>query len=170
MRYSSRSLSISSHDVIPCSISGTSPGAHTSSTITLSSSICTRSRYIRVRTVASVASTHIFRYPPSTTASAHGTVTQRICFPTNTSLCIHRSAWTLAVLHASMTTSAQRAQSLSTHAFVSSRISSPDFHPYGACALSISRIISISGKAFWKSSMTTCPPSHESKNQRSIDL
>lgn len=138
--------------------------------MTESSRICTRSLYIRVRTVASVARTQIFLYPHSTTASAHGTVTQRICRPRNTSCCMGRSAWTLAVLQAMMITSAHRSQSLWTPAYVSARISSSLFHPYGAFARSISRIILISGNSRRNASITTCHPSHESKKPRMISF
>lgn len=151
--------------MIPPSISGTSHGAPISSTTTESSRICTRSLYIRVRTVASVARTPILRYPPAITASAHGTVTPRICRPTNRSCCIQERAFTLEVLHAIITTSAPRSKSLCTHRAVSARISSLDLPQYGQFPRSISRIISISGNSFWNSVITTCPPSPESKNQ-----
>ena len=156
--------------MIPCSIIDTSPCDHTSSTTILSSRICTRSLYMRVRTVASVARTQIFLYPLSTTASAPGTVTPRICRQTNTDCCIGRSAWTLAVLQASMTTSAHLAKSLSTPAYVRVHISSHDLPPYGAFFLSISSNMVISGYSCLNASITTCPPSPESKNQRIMCL
>ena len=157
-----------SPSVIPSSIRGTSPGAGISSTNTDSSRIWTRSLYIRVRTVASVARTQIFLYPPSMTASAPGMVTHNICFSGYTSCWSQRRALTLAVLHASTTTSAHRSKSFCTHIQVSFCISCWVLLPYGAFSRSISSIILISGYSFWKASITTPHPSPESKNQTRI--
>lgn len=167
-KYSQSNISTSFHEIVPCSISGTNHGALISSIWTLSSRIWTRSLYIRLLTVASVARTHIFLYHHSTTASAPGTVTQRICFPTNISCCNHLRAWTLAVLHARITTSAQRAKSFSTHLFVSSLISVDSLDPYGALSRSISSIISIIGNSFLNSSITTFPPIKNQKIKQSL--